>query len=694
MSGGATTDSPGPRRAATDGSFLGRLLRDRGLRITALSGALLLAGYLLETLVYGGRDPVVWILYGACYLVAGTDVLWTSVRMALRLQFDVDLLMIIAAVGAAAVGHPEEGGLLLFLFALGHALEAYALGQARKAIEALGRLSPPTARRRRGGVEEEVPVEEIVRGDLVSVRPGERLPVDGTVVEGVSEVDQSPITGESRPIAKERGSEVFAGTINGDGGLVVEVRKLASETLMSRMIRLVEEAQEERSPTQRLAERFTRVFVPLVLVFVTALVIVPPMIGWLEWSDAFLRGMTVLVGASPCALAISTPAAVLAGIGQAARHGVLIKGGAHLESLGVVRAIAFDKTGTLTRGEPEVASIRPLAGASEAELLSIAAAVEAHSPHPLARAVVREAAARGVAVAVAQDVQVRPGRGLEARVDGALVRVGSARMFDGTSVPAAHDEVTRLAEAVERDAQTVMIVARDGQFLGAIGLADRPREGVESVLDRLRGMGIEHLVMLTGDNPAVASTIAREIGLTEVRAGLLPEDKIREVREILRVRGAVAMVGDGVNDAPALAAASVGIAMGSKGTDVALEAADIALMSDDLSRLPFAVGLSRATRSLIRQNVIISMGVVVALIPLGMLGWTSVASAVVLHEGSTVVVALNALRLLRYRLRSFEGGSVSSSPAACGRGSPGRGTSDRRRSRRAPTSPAADTRRR
>ena len=631
--------------------MLGRLARNRDMQVTIVSGLLLLAGYLLETFVYEGRSIVVWGLYGACYLVAGTDVLRNSVRMALRLQFDVDLLMIIAALGAAAVGHPEEGGLLLFLFALGHGLESYALGQARKAIEALGKLSPPTARRRRDGREEIVPVEELVPGDRVVVRPGERLPVDGVVEEGASDVDQSPITGESRPVVKERGSEVFAGTVNGDGGLVVEVRKLASETLMSRMIRLVEEAQEQRSPSQRLAERFTRIFVPLVLLFVGVMIFLPPLAGWLAWDDAFLRAMTVLVGASPCALAISTPAAVLAGIGQAARHGVLVKGGMHLEDLGTVRAIAFDKTGTLTEGEPKVVSLHPSDGGDESTLLAIAAAIEVHSPHPLAQAVVEEAKSRSLAVPAAADVKVIQGRGLEGRVDGTVVRAGSLRLFDGADGrPVASTAIAAAASAVEQAAQTVIAVAQGERFLGVIGLADRPRAGVREVLATLRAMGLEHLVMLTGDNRPVAEAIAKEIGVTEIEAELLPEDKIRAVRAMLERHGRTAMVGDGVNDAPALAAATVGVAMGSKGTDVALEAADLALMSDDLSRLPFAIGLSRATRRLILQNVIISMGVVCVLIPLGIFGITTVAWAVVLHEGSTVVVALNALRLLRYRL--------------------------------------------
>jgi Cd2+/Zn2+-exporting ATPase len=622
---------------------------DRDMFAALLSGALLVGGYLCEIWQWAPRE-VVWSIYAICYLVAGTGVLVNSVRMALELEFDVDLLMIVAAIGAAAVGHPEEGALLLFLFALGHGLENHALGQARRAIEALGRLAPPTARRRRQGRDEVVAVESLRPGDLVMVQPGERMPADGEVVEGESGVDESPITGESLPVGKRGGSEVFAGTVNGDGALVVAVRRLASETLMARMIRLVEEAQSQRSVSQRLAERFTRVFVPIVLLFTAVIVVVPPLAGLLEWKEAFLRGMTVLVGASPCALAISTPASVLAGIGRAARSGVLIKGGLHLEQLGTVKAIAFDKTGTLTEGAPRVVAVEPLGGADREELLRLAAAVESHSPHPLAAAVLRAAEEAGIAAPPATAVQVRPGRGLEGRVDGELVRVGGLRMFDGESGPLADSEVRRAAAAVEADRRSIMIVAKGDRFLGVLGLEDRPRRGVRESLARLRSLGVSELSMLTGDNEAVAEAIAAEIGISSVRAGLLPEGKIEAVRELLAKHGQVAMVGDGVNDAPALAAATVGVAMGAKGTDAALEAADVALMGDDLSKLPFAIGLSRATRAMIRQNVFISMGVVAVLIPLGMLGVTSMAAAVILHEGSTVVVVLNALRLLRYRL--------------------------------------------
>ncbi len=622
---------------------------DRDMFAAAVSGTLLLVGYLCEVREWVPLE-VVWSIYAGCYLVAGTGVLVNSVRMALELEFDVDLLMIVAAIGAAAVGHPEEGALLLFLFALGHGLENHALGQARRAIEALGRLAPPTARRRREGREEVVPVESLRPQDLVVVQPGERMPVDGEIREGESSIDESPITGESRPVGKHPGSEVFAGTINGDGALLVEVRRLASETLMARMIRLVEEAQSQRSVSQRLAERFTRVFVPVVLLFTVGVVVVPPLLGMLEWQQSLLRGMTVLVGASPCALAISTPASVLAGIGRAARNGVLIKGGVHLEQLGTVRAIAFDKTGTLTEGVPQVAAVEPIAGSSREELLRLAAAVESRSPHPLARAVVAAAESDGLAPLDAASVQVRPGRGLEGRVDETLVRVGSLRMFDGEHGPPASEEIRRLAAAVEADRRTVMVVAAGERFLGVIGLEDRPRPGVRESLDRLRALGVAELVMLTGDNQAVAEAVASEVGIASVRAGLLPDGKIEAIRALRDRYGRVAMVGDGVNDAPALAASTVGVAMGARGTDAALEAADIALMGDDLSKLPFAVGLSRATRAMILQNVIISMAVVAVLIPLGMFGVTNMAVAVVLHEGSTVVVALNALRLLRYRL--------------------------------------------
>ncbi|MFO0828004.1 MAG: heavy metal translocating P-type ATPase [Phycisphaerales bacterium] len=612
-----------------------------------VAGAIaLVAGFALESF---HAPALTWLAcYAACMAVTGVAPTIAGLRQVARLRLDIDFLMIIAAIGAAIVGEIAEGCLLLVLFALGHALERHAMGQAHKAIHALGQLAPRTARRRDGTAEHEVLVEQLAIGDVVVVRPAERLPADGAVIEGDSDVDQSPITGESAPIAKAPGDQVFAGTLNGDGALVIEVRKLASESTMARMARLVAEAESQKAPTQRLAERFTRVYVPCVVVATVLMIVVPPQIGWLSWHDAFMRAMTLLVGASPCALGLSTPAAILAAVARAARQGVLIKGGAHLERLGTVVAVAMDKTGTITTGKPVVTDVVALDG-SESELLSTAASVESRSMHPLARAIVAAAASRGIAPSEVVAPEQRQGKGMVATIDGQRVTLGSIRAFDGVHAPAPSAVVVETAARLEAAARTVVIVERSGRFLGALGLTDRPRPEARDAFALLRTRGVKSIAMLTGDNRRVAEAVAKQVGVDRVEAELMPEQKIDLVRSIEREIGPVAMIGDGVNDAPALASATVGIAMGAGGTDVALEAADVALMNDDLRKVPFALGLSRAARSVIIQNVSIAMGVVVLLVVLASAGLVPMPIAVVMHEGSTVVVVLNALRLLRYR---------------------------------------------
>jgi Cd2+/Zn2+-exporting ATPase len=556
----------------------------------------------------------------------------------------------VAAIGAAAIGEYAEGAMLLVLFSLGHGLEHYAMGQARKAIRALGRLTPTAAWVRRGDAFVEVPVASVTVGDVVRVRPSERVPMDGTVEAGSSSVDQSPITGESIPVEKGARDEVFAGTLNGDGLLEVRVTRIAADSTVSRMIRLVEEAQGQKSTTQRYAERFTRVYVPCVVAATVLMWTLPPMAGWLTWPESFLRAMTLLVGASPCALAISTPAAVLAGVARAARAGILIKGGAHLESLGAIKAFAMDKTGTLTLGRPALRRVIAIDGTPEDRVLAVAASLEEHSTHPLANAVLAAARARGVMFPQAADVQAVRGKGMSGTVEGRPAHLGALRLFEGTDGAPAATDVARAAVAdLEEEACTVMLVAHGGRFIGAIGLIDGPRPEAAHAVAALHALGVRPLVMLTGDNERVARAVGGLVGIDEVRASLMPERKIDAVRELLAAHGSVAMVGDGVNDAPALAAATVGIAMGKSGTDVALEAADVALMSDDLMRLPLAVGISRAARAIVRQNVTISMGMVFVLIPLAVAGAVPVWVAVLMHEGSTVAVVLNSLRLLGYR---------------------------------------------
>ena len=587
-----------------------------------------------------------WALYAIAYAAGGWEATRDGLKQLRHARLDIDFLMVIAAIGAALVGEFVEGGLLLFLFSLGHGLEHLALDRARSAVTALAKIAPKFARvRAADGSEREVPVEEVALGDVVVVRPGERIAADGTVIEGRSGVDQSPMTGESMPVDKEPGEPVFAGSINGDGALVVRVTQLASDTLVARMVRLVAEAQASKSTAERAAERFTRIYVPCVLVATAAAIVVPPLAGWLSWPVAFMRAMSMLIGASPCALAISTPAAVLAGLARAARGGVLVKGGAHLESLGMVRAVAVDKTGTITRGKPELSALMCAEGVREEELLRIAASVESASSHPIARAVLDAARARGIEVPAPVDSAAVKGKGVEATVDGVRAGVGKASLFEGHALLVRDAKLEAFAAEIQAQAMTAMIVVHGKRALGAIGVSDRQRDEAKQAVASLRALGCE-VVMLTGDNAATAAHVAGEVGIVKIEAGLMPEHKIDFVHKLVAEYGAIAMVGDGVNDAPALAASTVGIAMGHGGTDVALEAADVALMADDLTRLPFAVELGRATRTMIKQNVIFSMSVVVGLIPLTLFGIFPLSLAVICHEGSTVLVALHGLRLL------------------------------------------------
>lgn len=624
-----------------EGHEAGWFAEHRELIFSVVAGLLLLAGWLAGR-ADAPRSLALGLLLGA-YAAGGFYTLrdsWQSLRSR---RFDIDTLMIVAAVGAAALGAWEEGALLLFLFSLGHALEHMAMDRARKAIEALAELAPKTAIVQRDGVEIEMRVEDLQRGDRVIVKPGQRIPADGQVATGNSAVDQSPVTGESMPVEKQAGDKVFAATVNGEGALIVEVTKLARESTLARMMDLVAEAQTQKSPTQRFTDRFERIFVPVVLVGVGLLIVLPPLFGF-PFAESFYRAMAVLVAASPCALAIATPSAVLSGIARAARGGVLIKGGVHLENLGVLTAIAFDKTGTLTVGKPKVTDAVAV-NADEAGLLTVAAAVESRSAHPLAQAVVTEAKRRGLSWSEAGEVEAVTGKGLRATVDGKKIVIGNAKLFDGESIPEA---IRQHTERLQTEGKSIMLIQADGQFLGVVGLADTPRAGVKQVLERLHQIGIRKTVMLTGDNERVGRAIADAVGLDEVKAGLLPEDKVKAMEELGQRYGRVAMIGDGVNDAPAMARATVGIAMGGAGTDVALETADVALMADDLSKLPFAVALSRASRGIIRQNLWVSLGVVALLIPATLFGWAGIGVAVLVHEGSTLVVVMNALRLLAY----------------------------------------------
>jgi Cd2+/Zn2+-exporting ATPase len=630
---------------------------DTRLALSLACGALLLAAWLGE---WWFGLPHGWAI--ALYVASGVCGAWDLVRTNLAIlraghyRADIDLLMLLAALGAAALGEWVEGTFLLFLFSLANAAEHYAMGRATGAIRALGDLTPPTARLLfPDGHDEVVPIDQVSRGAMVLVRPSERLPVDGVVRSGRSAVDQAPITGESVPVDKAPGDQVFAGTVNGDGALQVETTKAAGERTLDRIIQLVADAQAKKAHTEQLTARFERVFVPIVLVGAVMLIVAPPLLGWWPWATSIYRGLALLVAASPCALALGTPAAVLSGIAQAARHGVLVKGGAQLEALGMVRVLAVDKTGTLTVGRPDVTDVVPIEGPA-ARLLAVAGAAERQSQHPLAEAIVRRVDADGVPTLEAGPLESVTARGVRAVVDGEVVEIGSLRMWADLpgGVPAV---VEQAVAALQARARSTIVVRHGGRWLGVFGVADTARGAARGALTTLRHLGVQPIVMLTGDNEHVANAIGLEVGVDEVRAHLLPEDKALAIEALRQQYGGVAMIGDGVNDAPALARANVGIAMGAAGTAAALEAADVALMSDDIAQVPFAIGLARQTRRIILQNLTIALVVIILLIVATTTGTIGIGPAVVMHEGSTLVVIANALRLLAYRSR-HDGGAA------------------------------------
>ncbi|MDQ7849501.1 MAG: heavy metal translocating P-type ATPase [Armatimonadota bacterium] len=615
----------------------------REVLLALLAGGLTGLGWLADAVDLPVPVPTGLLLLA--YLAGGWFPLRGALRAFRRRRVDIDVLMVIAAIGAAALNRWAEGAVLLFLFSLGHALERYAMDRARRAIQAIVQLAPREAAVRRDGREATVPVDEVQAGEIIIVKPGERIPLDGEVVAGRSSANQAPITGESMPVPKGPGSAVFAGSVNLDGALEVKVTRAARETTLAKIARLVQEAQAQKSPTQRFTERVARYLVPGVLGAAALMVTVPPLLGT-PFREAFYRAMTLLVAASPCALAIATPAAVLSAVGRAALNGILVKGGTYLEEAGAVQVVALDKTGTLTLGEPAVTDVLPRAVAEE-DLLRVAAAVERRSDHPLARAIAGFADRRDLHIPDATEVREVPGKGIIGVVEGADVAIGTPHLFDELRRPVPRD-VRKQVRRLQAAGKTAVLVARQSEVLGIIALADVPRATARLALGRMKELGVRHLVMLTGDNPAVAKVIGRDLGVDEIRAGLLPEEKVAAVRDLMARNGKVAMVGDGVNDGPALAAATVGVAIGVGGSDVALETADIALMTDDLGRLPYVVGLSRAARQVIRQNLALSLGIIALLVLTTVAGIMTLPVAVFLHEGSTLLVVLNALRLLAY----------------------------------------------
>ncbi len=646
------------REPAQETGLRGWLRRRRRDGPVAVAALLLLTALAVRLLA--GVGWLVDALLVVSTLVAGLPAArtgWATLRLTRRP--DMNVLMSMAALGALTIGEYTEGAVVTFLFALGNLLESLTMERARGAIRGLMNLSPLEATRLAADGEERVAVEELAVGERVLVRPGERIPVDGQVLAGRSAVNQAVVTGESLPVDKAPGDDVLAGTVNGSGALTVEVRHAAADSTVARVVRLVEEAQQRPALSQRFVDRFARVYTPLVVAVALLIAVLPPLLGLGGFVEWFYRALVLLVIACPCALVISTPVAVVSGLAAAARGGVLVKGGAHLEQLGRLRTVAFDKTGTLTRGEPRLVDWRcsldepppPLLETPVClDLLAKAAAVEQRSEHPLARAVVEGAARFGVdqRYAAAEDVEATAGLGVRGRVDGHEIAVGSHFYLHGNWP--AEPFCAAAQQAAAARGQTAVLVEDVCCGRMAYGLvADTLRQEVPAVMQALKRAGIVHTVMLTGDNPAAAATIAQAAGVDDVRAGLLPEQKVAVVEELLSTDGAVAMVGDGVNDAPALARATVGIAMGAAGSDVVLETADVALMGDDLHGLPYALRLSRRVAAIIRQNVVLSLLTKGVFMALALTGVATLWMAVFADMGVSLLVTLNGMRALAQR---------------------------------------------
>ncbi len=679
--GPALEDGPAAERdrsALDDGEVTDRSVLKRQAAFVALTFCGMVVGLLGSW--FGASPTVVWGSYAVAYAFGGWYGLKESVRALREPAIEIDLLMILAATGALFIGAPFEGAMLLFLFSLSGVLEEYAIGRSRSAIASLVEMRPESARVLRDGEETTVPIDAVEIGDVFVVRPGDRLPLDGVVVDGESTVDQSSLTGESVPVSKEPGDDVFGGTINETGSLEVRVTRESDDSAIARLIHMVERAQSKRAPTQQLIDRFEQPYVVSVLAMTAVAIAVPLVVLDHAFDPTFYRAMTLMVAASPCAVIISTPAAVLSAIAAGGRQGVLFKGGEHIETAGNVDAVAFDKTGTLTEGNTRLTDAtarselgastgararRPAGTLTDDDLLALAAAVQSRSEHHLAAATVEAAADRGVEVPDASGFEAVVGKGVRADVDGDTIHIGNPRYFETVAPNRSIDGLDRgmdRLQSLEADGKTSVLVVREGgsdstvsgshdaemHVVGWLAFTDTIRKNAAETIARLRETGVETVVMLTGDNERVAEHIADELGIDEVHAELLPEEKVDHVQALRERHEAVAMVGDGVNDAPALATADISIGMGGAGTDVALETSDIVLMSDDLGKLPYAFSLSRETRKTLYVNFAIAFGAIAVMIAAILTAGIPLPLAVVGHEGSTVLVSLIGLRLLGF----------------------------------------------
>ena len=614
--------------------------------VRTAGAALLVVGGAVGSL-FGGHSVLSDALYAVAIVVGGWPIARSGIA-ALRAthRLDINSLMTIAVVGATAIDALLEAALVVVLFSIGEALESYAVDRARRSIAGLVALAPTTAVVVRDGEERQIDAAALVVADVVVVRPGELVPADGTIKAGESGLNEATITGESLPVDKGPGATVFAGTLNGEGRLLVRVDHAPGDTTLDRIARAITEAQTQKTPTERWVDRFARIYTPAVLAVAVLIATIPPLIGVGPFADWFYRALAFLILACPCALVIATPVAVVAALARASAAGILVKGGAHLETAAGLRAIAFDKTGTLTAGRPRVLDITTFNGTDADDVLRLAASIEAASEHPLARAVVDAAAERGLSLLPVASFVASRGAGITGKVDGQTIQVGKSELFGPrTESPAVASAIT----LAHRSGNTVALVGNDTEILGLIALGDTVRPDAAEAIDRLRRAGIEHTVLLTGDHQAAATAIAGHVGIDEVRAGLLPEDKLAAVSELEDRYGTVAMIGDGVNDGPALARSSLGVAMGSAGSPTAIETADVALMGDDLTKLAELVVVAQSTRRVVRQNITFSLAVKAVAAVLALAGFLTLWLAVLSDVGATLVVVANGLRLLRYQ---------------------------------------------
>ncbi|MBC1517282.1 heavy metal translocating P-type ATPase [Listeria immobilis] len=597
---------------------------------------------------YGEEHILPTTGYAASILIGGYSLFIKGLKNLSKLNFDMNTLMTIAILGAAVIGEWGEGATVVILFAVSEALERYSMDKARQSIESLMDIAPKEALIRRGNEEMTIHVDDIQVGDIMVVKPGQKLAMDGTVIKGTSTLNQAAITGESVPVTKTVDDEVFAGTLNEEGLLEVKVTKRVEDTTLSKIIHLVEEAQAERAPSQAFVDKFAKYYTPAIIILALLIAVVPPVLFGGDWSEWIYQGLAVLMVGCPCALVVSTPVAVVTAIGNAAKNGVLIKGGIHLEQAGAIKAIAFDKTGTLTKGIPAVTDIVTYSG-NENELMTITAAIEKGSQHPLASAIIRKAEENelnfnGVAI---EEFQSITGKGVKAKVNNVMYYVGSPNLFEELYQSIESDRKQKITE-MQTQGKTVMVLGTEEEILSLIAVADEMRESSKEVISKLNNIGIE-TVMLTGDNKRTATAIGKQVGVSDIKADLLPEDKLNFIKELRSKHQNVAMVGDGVNDAPALAASTVGVAMGGAGTDTALETADIALMSDDLSKLPYTIKLSRKALVIIKQNITFSLAIKLVALLLVIPGWLTLWIAIFADMGATLLVTLNSLRLLKVK---------------------------------------------